>query len=267
MIKLIVTDMDGTFLDTEGKINEEFYELIEELNKRGIYFAVASGRIYSTLNEGFKRVKDDMILICNNGAGIQFNHNGEVLYEGTLNKDEVMEMAETLDEEGIEVIISDSYKVYVKNPSKDLIGVINYDYAPSVILKDFKDLDENIHIQKLSYIQHIGIQKSFSEKIHGKYNEGYHVAVSGSCWMDITNIKSSKGNAVALVQQKLGITPEETLVFGDYYNDLTMFDKAYYSYAMKNAPDDVKSHARFVTNYENGENGVIRTIKELLDIK
>ena len=85
--------------------------------------------------------------------------------------------------------------------------------------------------------------------------------------MDITNIKSSKGNAVALVQQKLGITPEETLVFGDYYNDLTMFDKAYYSYAMKNAPYDVKSHARFVTNYENGENGVIRTIKELLDIK
>ncbi|MBU5590242.1 HAD family hydrolase [Clostridium sp. MSJ-4] len=265
MIKLIVTDMDGTFLNKEGKIDEDFYQLIEELNRRGIVFAVASGRLYSTLDKGFHKVKNKMIFMCNNGAAIQFNHNGELLYQCTLDKNEVLDIVEDLDEEGVEIIISDKDKVYIEEPSKELRELLVCGDAPSVELKSFKDLPNDIH--KLSYAQHIGIQKDFANKIHGKYNEGYHVAVSGRIWMDIMNIEVSKGNAVTMIQKKLGIKEEETLIFGDYYNDISMFSKGYYSYAMKNAPEDVKKHARFVTSYDNNEGGVIKTIKELLNIK
>ena len=55
------------------------------------------------------------------------------------------------------------------------------------------------------------------------------------------------------------------MVFGDYYNDITMFKQAYYSYAMENAHDDLKKVARFRAK-KNTENGVVEKIKEVLNI-
>ena len=46
MIKLIITDMDGTLLDDNNHIDEEFWELEKKLNEKGIIFAAASGRQY-----------------------------------------------------------------------------------------------------------------------------------------------------------------------------------------------------------------------------
>ena len=51
MVKLIITDMDGTLLDDNNNINEEFWNIEKELNKKGIIFAAASGRQYYSLKK------------------------------------------------------------------------------------------------------------------------------------------------------------------------------------------------------------------------
>ena len=53
------------------------------------------------------------------------------------------------------------------------------------------------------------------------------------------------------------------MVFGDYLNDLEMMQNAKYSYAMKNAHPEIIKVSNFVTKYDNNENGVVRTIREL----
>ena len=60
-IKLIVTDIDGTLgpVNTD-KINEEYYEVIRNLQEKGILFGGASGRSYYALSQLFAPVKDDM---------------------------------------------------------------------------------------------------------------------------------------------------------------------------------------------------------------
>ena len=47
MIKLIASDMDGTLLDGNGKLNEEFFHVFKKLKKNNIIFAAASGRQYA----------------------------------------------------------------------------------------------------------------------------------------------------------------------------------------------------------------------------
>ena len=75
----------------------------------------------------------------------------------------------------------------------------------------------------------------------------------------------NKGLAIKKIQEKLGIKHEETMVFGDYLNDLEMMDSAYHSYAMDNAHDDLKKVARFIAK-SNDECGVVQAIKESLNI-
>lgn len=93
----------------------------------------------------------------------------------------------------------------------------------------------------------------------------YEVVISGDVWMDMMCKQVSKGNALSDIQSLLQVSPAETMAFGDYQNDISMFAKADYSYAMGQASDAVKQHARFVAP-PNTENGVVRTICEVLQI-
>ena len=58
MIKLIVTDMDGTLLGENGMFPPYFMSVFEELERRNILFCVASGRQYSSLLQLFEPIKE-----------------------------------------------------------------------------------------------------------------------------------------------------------------------------------------------------------------
>jgi hydroxymethylpyrimidine pyrophosphatase-like HAD family hydrolase len=89
--------------------------------------------------------------------------------------------------------------------------------------------------------------------------------VSGEHWVDVMSPTADKGHALRAVQDARGITPEQTMAFGDYFNDVGMLDAAAYSFAMDNAHPDVRAHARFVAP-ANTENGVVRTITSVLGL-
>ncbi|MCB0469699.1 MAG: HAD hydrolase family protein, partial [Flavobacteriaceae bacterium] len=72
--------------------------------------------------------------------------------------------------------------------------------------------------------------------------------------------------ALKNLQQQLNVSEEETMVFGDYNNDLEMLSLAYYSFAMENAHPNVKNTARFVTK-SNDEEGVETILQQLIKEK
>ena len=73
----------------------------------------------------------------------------------------------------------------------------------------------------------------------------------------------NKGVAVKLLQESLGISPKETMVFGDQLNDMEMLSQAYYSYAVGNARPEVRAAARFQTDI-NVRDGVLKVLKLLI---
>ena len=73
----------------------------------------------------------------------------------------------------------------------------------------------------------------------------------------------NKGAAVRLLQESLGISQKETMVFGDQMNDIEMLERAYYSFAVANAREEVKRAARFEAD-SNVNHGVLKVLKQLL---
>ena len=65
-----------------------------------------------------------------------------------------------------------------------------------------------------------------------------------------------------MAQKNLGISYDETMIFGDYLNDYSMMTSGKYSFAMKNAHPQLKEISNFITKKDNHENGVLETIKE-----
>ena len=79
MIKLIASDLDGTLLyGRDNTVSEEMFEMIREMKKKGIIFAAASGRPYSSIRHLFREVADDIIYICESGSLVI--DKGEVIF-------------------------------------------------------------------------------------------------------------------------------------------------------------------------------------------
>ena len=87
--------------------------------------------------------------------------------------------------------------------------------------------------------------------------------VSGLHWTDMMSAQVSKGRALSALQARLGVLPEQTAVFGDYLNDLDLYDYADLGFAMRNAHPGIHAAAAY-TAPANTEDGVLRTVEELL---
>ena len=259
MIKLIASDMDGTLLNDKNEIHEEFYQVFQELKKQNIIFAAASGRQYYNLAKRFEKIKDDMMFIAENGTFVVYK--GEELLLNALDKETAIELIK------IGRHIKESYVVlcgkksaYIESKDERLIKEVEKYYEKYKIVNDLTKVEDDI--LKVTICDFIGSEEN-SYTYYNDYKENLQVSVSGQIWLDITDKGVNKGLAINKLQELLNIKHEETMVFGDYLNDLEMMESAYHSYAMENAHDDLKKVARFRAK-KNTENGVVEKIKEVL---
>lgn len=257
MIKLIVTDMDGTFLNDNHEIHSEFWDIFEELKRRGIFFAVASGRQYYNLLKNFNRIKDDILFIAENGTYIV--QKNEELFIDSMDKDSVADLVKIGREiKTSELVLCGKKSAYVESNKPEFIAEVEKYYERYEIVSDILEIEDDI--LKVTICDLTGSEENAYPK-YIEYIDKFKVAISGKIWLDITNLDANKGVAVENVQKKLGITYDETMVFGDYLNDLDMMKSGKYSFAMENAHPELKKLSNFIAR-NNNEGGVIEAIKE-----
>nr|WP_304519769.1 Cof-type HAD-IIB family hydrolase [Clostridium estertheticum] len=252
--------MDGTLLNDKGNIDEKIFDLIRDLNKKDIKFAAASGRFYSQLSINFKKVNTDMIFIAHNGALVKYNNKGKTIYSNNIAKEEIEHVINLNPNLGEEVFLAGENEAFIVNPSEVIFNELTDVDVPVVKLESFSKLKSPIY--KITYYMAGGVNLSIINLLKEKLHEKLEFVVSGDKWIDIMNKGISKGSAIKILQEKFEIDQKHTMVFGDYYNDLAMFKAAHYSYAMKNAPEDVKKHAKFIAE-SNNDHGVYNVISSL----
>ena len=132
-------------------------------------------------------------------------------------------------------------------------------YERYKIVEDLTSIDDDI--LKVTICDFNGSENN-SNNYFDEYRDKVQITVSGEIWLDIVAKGINKGVAINEIQNLLNIDYKETMVFGDYLNDLEMMSSAYHSYAMANAHDTLKKAARFIAK-SNDENGVIQAIKSV----
>ena len=258
MIKFIATDMDGTLLNSNNEIHADFYPMFQSLKEKDIIFAAASGRQYYNLLERFKDIKDDMMFIAENGTFVVYK--GKELIVNSLEKNiakELIEIGRTIPNSY--VILCGKNSAYIESHDERLIKQTAKYYERYKIVEDLTSIDDDI--LKVTICDFNGSENN-SNNYFDEYRDKVQITVSGEIWLDIVAKGINKGVAINEIQNLLNIDYKETMVFGDYLNDLEMMSSAYHSYAMANANDTLKKAARFIAK-SNDENGVIQAIKSV----
>lgn len=259
MIKLICTDLDGTLLKDDHEVPDRFWGIADRLFSKGIKLSIATGRSHVSITEKFQSIVDHLYAISDNGSLII--HDKTELLAKPLPPHEI----EALVKAGRPVnqawpILCGKNQWFLESDDKVLIETVARYHNNFVIVDDLTKVTADIlkvtvldlaGSEQNSYLQY----KQFAGKLK--------IAIGGAMWLDITRADVNKGLAVQVLQQSYGITPDETLVFGDFMNDYEMMQTATYSYAMKNANPKLKEVANYVTEKDNNAGGILDVIETL----
>jgi HAD superfamily hydrolase (TIGR01484 family) len=235
-IRLIATDMDGTLVDDAKQIHDELWPLVDELFARGITFCPASGRQYENLRKQFADVADELVFIAENGT--------YVVARGRE-------------------LSSDGLALDVERRDPQFVAEVGHYYANLEVVPDLLEV-EGDDVLKVTVYDFVSAEHNAAPRL-ADLAPAQNIVVSGPHWMDLTSPTANKGAAVRAVQRALGVTPDQTMAFGDFLNDVEMMTAATYSFAMANAHPLLKERASWVAPANNA-NGVVRTIRAVLGL-
>ncbi len=248
MIKMIASDLDGTLLlNGAQSLSEDTIPIIRSLKERGILFVAASGRQYPNLRRLFAPVADDIGYICENGALVKYQ--GKTLYKSVIPRDLALEVVDAIvARDGCEALVSGEDTSYIVPKDPYYEYHLRYEFNNDMTtLRDFRDVPEDI--MKVSVCEFSGIEKGGTvSALNRLFADRLYTTVSGLAWQDFLSIGTSKGAAIAILEQALGFTPDETMAFGDQYNDLEMLRHVGVPVAMANSPADILAAAALVSS-------------------
>ncbi len=263
MIKLIASDLDGCLLDGNSSLPPNFKKAFDLMKDRGIVFAAASGRSIGGAKSPFGEFAEEMAFLSDNGA--RGYYKGRCLFSKTLDVEECADIVnEIRGMESLLPVVCGESGIWIENADK-VNGDVEKEllkYFTSWNKCRFEEIPEGIVKYTVLYMG--DIEKDVFPLLRKYDNDKICVEVTAKVWIDIHMKSVTKGTGVKALQENLGISREETVVFGDYMNDISMADYAALSFAPANAhPEVIK---RFTGTVEaNTEYGVTKKIIEMLE--
>lgn len=251
--------MDGTLLNSAHEVSPEFFQLYKELKKKGILFVAASGRQYDSIAHKLQPIREEIIIIAENG-GFAMDKNTEIVFtplkeEGKSN---ILQIVDKIN--GAHPVLCGKHNAYVSGSNPKFINTLQEYYSEFIITDALNEIPENII--KIAVYHYEGSENNIYPAVEHLQTE-FKVKVSGENWVDISHPNAHKGFALDKLQKHYGIGPHETLVFGDYNNDLEMLALSDYSFAMENAHENVLRAAKYRT-LSNDQLGVEKVLEQLL---
>ena len=265
MVKLIMTDIDGTLIpDGTMDINPEYFEVIEKLVEKGIIFVVASGRHMSSVKKVFAPVLDKIWVASQNGNVLTYHGKSRIIK--SIPQEWGREMWRQFSKlKGVEGVLDTATEMYCPFEETSMYKILADEYHFNVTgTGGWNQVpEEDFSMMTLYHPQ--SAENICKELVEDKWKGKLEFLTSGKYWVDIVMPEVGKGTALEEICRQLGIAPEETIAFGDNLNDISMIQSAGKGYAVNTAREETKKAAdEVIPGY--AENGVLEVLKTFLSI-
>lgn len=241
-IKLIVADLDGTLLKSDKSLDDNIKDVISGQDYK---FTIASGRSMVLVKKFISELDINSPYITNNGAEIY--QNDACVKQYSIPAEEVRFILNLVQEFDLECHANAENCIYTMGKI-DLILPFRKRFEGVLPIVDNASVNSVCAntINKIMCIdKDLNKVQEFANKIN-LYCEHVHCErAEGNAFVTV-NRQASKGKALKNLIELLQISTEEVIVFGDNYNDVSMFEAVKYSVCMENADKDVKDKATFI---------------------
>ena len=265
-MKCVSIDLDGTLLDDHHQISEANRNVIRKLKEHHIDVILNTGRQYADVIK-VRGVKElELPIFCLNGS-MMYDETGKLLYETEISLDLYQTLLQTLKKLEVGVLVYTNQGGFpgtlplLRGKSWDEIQALfdQQDYEAILHLK-------NLKIYKLvAVVDETQLEKidKVKEVLRKQETISFSSSFPNNC--EITSSEAQKGKAIRRYENLRNLTFNEVYSFGDGGNDITQFEVSTRSFAMENAPEEIKKRASDITK-SNNDDGVAYAIEEILKL-
>jgi len=212
-----------------------------------VHVTLATGRCFHSARLFANDLGIHEPLICFQGALIQDPETKEVCLHCGVPSDLAREAIGFVREHGWDLCLyvddrlyaeelSPSLRFYVEcSPIKETLTVV--DDLGELLSSDPSKIFVVVKAEQAATVGHL---------LRDRFEGRLRIVRSHTRFVEVTNQRASKGQALAFLARKLGVTQAETMAIGDNDNDADMVAWAGLGVAMGNASDAVKAVADYV---------------------
>ena len=256
-VKVIVTDMDGTFLnDAKQYDRPRFLAQFAQLQQQGIEFVVASGNQYYQLISFFPEIREQISFVAENGA-LVYEH-GQQLFHGELTRHESqVVIGELLKDRQLNFVACGLESAYVSDNAPDaFVALMSKHYHRLQRISDYQNINDTLFKFSLNLPD--------SDKLHVSLDGIMKPVTSGFGFVDLIIPGLHKANGISRLLKRWQLSPQECVAIGDSGNDAEMLKLVKYAFAMGNAAESIKAIADYTTD-DNNHHGALKVIQAVLD--
>lgn len=275
--KLIAVDLDGTLLDASGQPHERDLRALRALVDRGTHVSILTGRLYSGTRPSVLAVGVKGPVGCVDGSHVvnaathtTLMHHGIAGHHATLLRDVFARTGPATFVFARDAIVYDE----VGDPYLSYVATWSNDVHRSPRVAEHGVWDE---VEGLTAVVAVGNADQIAtavEEIQDDLRDVAQVAmfpirrILGAWGLVVRAVGGTKGSALEWLAEHHNIGLDQTVCVGDWLNDVPMFKKAGRSFAMGQAPDEVKAEATDVLE-ESSElgGGIARVVEEVFGVR
>ena len=196
-IRLIVSDMDGTLLDDDKEVHEQFWPLVRELHRRGVAFSPASGRQYYKLLDQFSDIADEIVFISDNGSCVM--RGGVEVSSDCLTRDDARRLVITLRETiaaGADagIVVCGKRGAFVERSDPAFFDGVGPYHGRLEIVEDLLTVIDD-DVLKIAVYDLESAERNI-EPAMAEFQDTHKVTVSGERWLDVNTKTANKGRAI-----------------------------------------------------------------------
>ncbi len=265
-IQLLCCDLDGTLLNEHHALSEKTIATVQKLQAKGIRMTFCSGRAPAMLDLFLKQLRVDTYLACN---GALLMNKKEIIKGQPMATGVVAKLKQYCDARLMDYCLITDRKVYYSEQSERIEKFRKYNLLAEkhqvqpiplhLIDGQFRLAEHTIYKMLVHELRPSELQEM---QVWMEQLNDLSCTNSEAKLLDLGAGGVSKGSGLKALAEYYGLARDQICVFGDWYNDSSMFDYAGFSVAMENACDTLKDQADWITK-SNQEDGVAWAIEQL----
>jgi Cof subfamily protein (haloacid dehalogenase superfamily) len=245
MIKLLVSDLDGTLLDHSKKVSSVDREALTRAAGQGMELCLASGRMHSEMTQVMDEIGFTAHSVSQNGAFIHLK-DGSLLLSKSFAPELAAEIFSISKPYDLVKLICNADGNHITRLTEASDRIQARMFEPFIVYPQAEEaLTRELPAAKFSFFGDMELLQQVRQELNNRIGSQITMYVSDHDCLDIMPLHVSKGDSLPLLLESIGLKADEIACIGDSFNDISMLGITPHSFAMAGAHADVKKAANY----------------------